>query len=384
VKRQIFEAEHEDFRGLVRAFARDHVEPHLADWNAAGQVDRSLFLTAGRLGLLGLNVPEEYGGGGVSDFRYNAILSEELSRMGATSVSMNLNAFNDLVVPYLTQLCTDEQKQRWLPDLCAGRLIAAIAMTEPGSGSDLRSMRTTLIERDGAYVLNGSKIFISNGHLADLIIVAGRTGTPDGPQGLSLVVIEDGMPGLARGRRLSKIGLDAQDTAELFFDNIEVPSANLLGEAGKAFGYLRRNLARERITAAVGAVASMHRAFDAALGYTKEREAFGQRIADFQSIKFRLAEMATEVEVARAFLDRCIMGLVDGDLSEVEAAMCKWWTTELQQTVVTRALQLHGGYGYMREYPIAQEFLDSRASTFYAGTTEIMKEIIGRSLVGRA
>jgi long-chain-acyl-CoA dehydrogenase len=381
MRREIFEAEHDDLRTMARAFVQDHVEPRLPEWEAAGQVDRGLFAAAGELGLLGFDVEEKYGGGGVDDFRYNVVLNEELTRAGATSVVMNLCGFNDLIAPYLVQLCSDEQKRRWLPDLCAGRSVAAVAMTEPGAGSDLKAITTTATLDGDDYVLNGAKTFITNGVLADLVVVAAKTDPSAGSRGISLLVVERGMTGFERGRRLHKIGLAAQDTAELFFDGVRVPRANLLGEVGAGFGYLMRNLVQERLSVSVTAVASMHRALDEALAYTKERRAFGQRIADFQTTKFTLAELATQVEVAQVFLDRCIAGHVRHDLTEVEAAMCKWWVTELQQQVVTRALQLHGGYGFMREYGIAREFMDARASTLYAGTTEIMKEIIGRSLV---
>jgi alkylation response protein AidB-like acyl-CoA dehydrogenase len=381
VNREIFESEHDELRAMARAFVKDQVEPRLPEWEAAGEVDRDLFAAAGELGLLGFDVAEEYGGGGVDDFRYNVVLNEELTRVGATSVVMNLCGFNDLIAPYLVQLCSEEQKSRWLPGLCAGRSVAAIAMTEPGAGSDLKAISTTAVPDGDGYVLNGAKTFISNGILADVVVVAAKTDPSAGSRGISLLVVERGMPGFERGRRLHKIGLAAQDTAELFFDGVRVPRANLLGEEGAAFGYLMRNLVRERMSVSVTAVASMRRALDEALAYTGDRRAFGQRIADFQAIKFTLAELATEVEVAQVFLDRCIAGHVRDELSEVEAAMCKWWVTELQQRVITRALQLHGGYGFMREYGIAREFMDARASTLYAGTTEIMKEIIGRSLV---
>ena len=383
MRRQPFEADHDDFRAMVRSFVATEVEPRLAEWDEAKQVEQDLYTKAGSLGMLGIGVPTEYGGGGVDDFRYNAVLTEELVRVGAMAVAMSLGGFNDLVVPYLLQLCTPEQMGRWMPDLCAGRRISAIAMAEPGSGSDLKSIRTTAVRDGDSYVVNGTKTFISNGLTADVVITAVTTDPSAGSHGISLLVLERGMPGFERGRRLDKIGLAAQDTAELFFDDVRVPVSNLLGEEGAAFGYLMRNLVRERLSVAVAAVASMRRAFDSALAYTTGRSIFGSRIADFQANKFTLAELATEVDIAQVFLDRCIDGHMAGTLTDVEAAMCKWWTTELQQRVISRSLQLHGGYGYMREYGIARDFIGARPSTLYAGTTEVMKEIIGRSVVGR-
>lgn len=382
MQRRIFEEEHEALRAMARAFAENYVAPQLAGWADAGQVDRALYQEAGKLGLLGFDVEEEYGGGGVRDVRYSVVLNEELTRVGATAVTMNLCGFNDLVAPYLSQLASSEQKARWLPDLCAGRAVAAIAMTEPGAGSDLKAITTTAVRDGHDYVLDGAKTFISNGILADVVIVAAKTDVTAGSRGLSLLVVERGMPGFERGRRLEKVGLAAQDTAELFFDDVRVPRANLLGREGAGFEQLRHNLVRERLCASVTAVSSMARALDLTRAHVRDRRAFGQRIADFQATKFSLAEVATEVEVAQAFVDRCIQDFVEDRLSEVEAAMCKWWVTERQQRVVSRCLQLHGGYGYLREYPIAREFLDARVGTLYAGTTEIMKEIIGRSLVG--
>jgi alkylation response protein AidB-like acyl-CoA dehydrogenase len=381
MRRDIFKSEHDDLRAMARNFAEKQVAPRLEEWASEGQVDRALFTAAGELGLLGLDVEEEYGGAGVDDFRYNVVLNEELTRIGATAVVMNLCGFNDLIAPYLVQLCDEGQKRRWLPDLCAGRSVAAIAMTEPGAGSDLKGITTTAIRDGEDFVLNGAKTFISNGILADVVVVAAKTDPSAGSRGISLLVVERGMPGFERGRRLHKVGLAAQDTAELFFDGVRVPGANLLGEEGAGFGYLMRNLVQERMSVSVTAVASMRRALDHARGHVIDRQVFGQRLADFQATKFTLAELATEVEVAQVFLDRCILDHVAGTLTDVEAAMCKWWVTERQQRVVTRALQLHGGYGYMQEYPIAREFMDARASTLYAGSTEIMKEIIGRSLV---
>jgi alkylation response protein AidB-like acyl-CoA dehydrogenase len=380
VKRHIFDTEHDEFRSTVRKFVSVEVAPRLHQWEHAGLVDREFYARAGELGLLGMEVDERFGGGGVRDFRYNLIINEELCRIGAAALVMNINGFNDLVAPYLNSLCTAEQKARWLPPLCAGETISAIAMTEPAAGSDLKMIRTSA-RRDGDhYVVNGAKTFISNGINADVVITAVSTDPEKGRRGVSLLVLERGMPGFTRGSKLGKIGLKAQDTAELFFDGVRVPAANLLGEEGAGFSYLMRNLPLERMSVAATAVASMERTLQAALDYTSERTAFGRAISDFQANRFTLAELSTEVEIARVFVDRCVSALVEDDLGPVDAAMAKWWTTELQQRVVTRCLQLYGGYGYMSEYSVARDFLDARASTIYAGTTEIMKEIIARSL----
>ncbi|HWM07227.1 MAG TPA: acyl-CoA dehydrogenase family protein [Actinophytocola sp.] len=385
MQRELFETEHDDFRDMVRAFCEREIAPRLPGWERDGIVDRGLFTQAGKLGLLGLNLEEAYGGGGVADFRYNVVLNEELTRVGAAAVTMNLNGFNDLIAPYLHALCTPEQKTRWLPGLCSGELVAAIAMTEPGTGSDLRGIRTAAV-RDGAgpdadFVLDGAKTFISNGILADVVVVAARTGDRDGRATLGLFVVERGMPGFTRGAKLDKLGLAAQDTAELFFDAVRVPASHVLGDPQAGFTYLTGNLPQERMSVAVTAVAGMRRSLTAALDHVRTRQAFGGPLTSLQTIRFTLAELATEVEVAQVFLDRCIAALVAGELTDVDAAMAKWWLTELQQRVVTRCLQLHGGYGYMREYGIARDFVDARAATLYAGTTEIMKEIIGRALV---
>ncbi|WP_285034294.1 acyl-CoA dehydrogenase family protein [Mycolicibacterium sp. lyk4-40-TYG-92] len=380
MKRHIFDTEHDEFRSTVRKFVSAEVEPRLHQWEHAGLVDRQFYARAGELGLLGIEVNERFGGGGVRDFRYNLIINEELCRIGAAALVMNINGFNDLVAPYLNSLCTAEQKARWLPPLCAGETISAIAMTEPAAGSDLKMIRTTARRNGDHYVVNGAKTFISNGINADVIITAVSTDPEKGSRGVSLLVLERGMPGFTRGSKLEKIGLKAQDTAELFFDGVRVPVANLLGEEGAGFSYLMRNLPLERMSVAATAVASMERTLQAALDYTSERTAFGRAISDFQANRFTLAELSTEVTIARVFVDRCVSALVEDDLGPVDAAMAKWWTTELQQRVVTRCLQLYGGYGYMSEYSVARDFLDARASTIYAGTTEIMKEIIARAL----
>jgi acyl-CoA dehydrogenase len=375
VRRTIFEPEHEAFRELARTFLAKEVVPHHERWEAAGVVDREVWLAAGKAGLLGFFVDEEYGGAGVRDRRYSAVFTEEAAKAGASGPAFGLH--NDIIGPYLTDLTTEEQKRRWLPGFCSGGIITAIAMTEPGAGSDLQGIRTTAVRDGDHYVLNGQKTFISNGILADLVIVVARTDPEAGHRGISLLVVERGMEGFDRGRNLEKIGQKAQDTAELFFADVRVPAANLLGEEGQGFLYLMRNLPAERLSIALAAQAAAEKVFDLTLAYCKERQAFGRPIGSFQHNRFVLAEMATELELGRTFVDRCV---AEPDLTAETAAMAKWWCTEMQKRVVDRCLQLHGGYGYMLEYPVAKAYLDSRISTIYGGTTEIMKEVIGRSL----
>ncbi|MGW0148567.1 acyl-CoA dehydrogenase family protein [Streptomyces sp. NPDC003333] len=375
----VYGPDHEAFRETVRTFLAKEVVPHHDRWEKDGVVDREVWRSAGRQGLLGLAVDEEYGGGGTGDFRYSAVLIEEFARAGASGLALSLH--NDIVGPYLTRLANDEQKRRWLPGFCDGTLITAIAMTEPGAGSDLQGIRTTATDQGDHYVLNGTKTFISNGILADLVIVVARTTPEGGAHGLSLLVVERGMEGFERGRNLDKIGQKAQDTAELFFQDVRVPKENLLGEENGAFASLMGNLAQERLAIAVGALAAAEDLLDITTRYVKEREAFGGPLARLQHIRFEIAEMATENAVTRAFLDRCVAEHSAGELDAVRASMAKWWATELNKRVVDRCLQLHGGYGYMSEYRVARAFLDSRIQTIYGGTTEIMKEIIGRSFL---
>jgi len=378
MQRTLFTPDHDAFRELARSFMDKHVVPRHAEWEKAGIVDRAVWQQAGKLGLLGTDVPEEYGGGGQADFRYNVVLVEELVRGGTTGLGFGLH--NDVVAPYLLRHTTDEQKQRWLPGFCAGDLITAIAMSEPAAGSDLQGIRTTA-RRDGdSYVVNGSKNFITNGINSDLVIVVAKTDPDKGAHGISLLMIERGMPGFERGRNLEKMGLKAQDTAELFFADVRVPAENLLGEENHGFYYLIENLPQERLGIAVVAVAACERMLELTIEYVNTRQAFGRSIGSFQNTRFLLAELTTETVIARTFVDRCITEHNAGALSVTDAAMAKWWTTELQNKVADRCVQLHGGYGYMLEYPIARAYLDSRVQTIYGGSTEIMKEIIGRSL----
>jgi alkylation response protein AidB-like acyl-CoA dehydrogenase len=376
--RAIFEPEHEAFRETVATFLDKEAVPHHEQWEKDGIVDRQVWAKAGAQGLLGLQLPEEYGGGGTPDFRYNAVVGEEMTTRGVYGCAFTL--FNDMIAPYLVASATPEQQERWFPGLCAGTTIAAIAMTEPGAGSDLQGITTRAVEEGDHYVLTGQKTFISNGILADLVVVVARTDPDAGHQGISLLVVERGMEGFERGRNLDKIGQHAQDTAELFFDHVRVPKGNLLGEPGSGFVQLMTNLAQERLSMAVSAATACEWLVETSLAYAQERTAFGRPIGKFQHTRFTIAEMATESHIARVFIDDCLARHVRGELDAKTASMAKWWTTELQNKIADRALQLHGGYGYMAEYPVARAFVNSRVGTIYGGTTEIQKEIIGRSL----
>jgi alkylation response protein AidB-like acyl-CoA dehydrogenase len=376
--RTLFTAEHEQFRQAVRRFVQKEVAPYYDQWEQDGCVTRALWQKAGAQGLLGVNLPEAYGGGQADDFRYSAVVIEELMHANAPGVGFSLHS--DVAAPYIVAYGTAEQKARWLPGIAAGELILAIAMTEPSAGSDLAAVRTTARREGDVYILNGQKTFITNGLLSDLVIVVAKTDPDAGRKGISLLVVERPMAGFRRGRKLEKIGLHAQDTAELFFDNVAVPAANLLGEEGKGFAYLMSNLPQERLTIAIKAVAACEFGLAVTTQYCRERTAFGHPIGSFQASRFALAEMQTETQIARVFVDRCIEELNAGQLSSETAAMAKWWTTELEGRVLDRCLQLHGGYGYMLEYPIARAYLDARVQRIYGGTNEIMKEIIGRSL----
>jgi alkylation response protein AidB-like acyl-CoA dehydrogenase len=356
------------------------IVPHHLDWERARSVPRELFVEAGRLGFLAIAAPEEYGGGGVDDFRYNQILAEEMQFAGVNASGLGIGLHNDVCLPYFLRYGTEEQKARWLPGIASGELITAVAMSEPEVGSDLGSMRTSAILDGDTYVVNGAKTFITNGINADLVITAVKTDPSRRHDGISLLVLERGMDGFQRGRNLEKLGQHAQDTAELFFSDVPVPVENLLGAEGTGFAQLVDNLPQERLSIAVSAVAAARAALDMTLEYVKERTAFGSPIGSFQNSRFVLAEAATEIEVAQTFVDRCVMAHNAGELSASEAAMAKMHTTELQKRVVDACLQLHGGYGYMLEYPIARAYVDARVTSIYGGTTEIMKEIIGRSL----
>ena len=381
MQRSLFTEEHHLFRDSWRRFVEKEIAPHHEHWQQEGIVPRGLFLAAGANGFLGMAVPEHLGGGGVDDFRYNLVISEELQRAGVAGSGLGLTLQNDICLPYFLHLTNDEQKERWLPGICSGEIITAVAMTEPGVGSDLAGMKSTAVRDGDTYIVNGSKTFITTGINADVVITAVKTDPTLRHKGMSLLVLERGMEGFERGRNLEKVGLHAQDTAELFFNDVRVPASNLLGETeGQGFLNLVANLPQERLSIAVSAVAAARQALEWTLAYCKDREAFGQPIGTFQNSRFWLAEMATEVTIAETFIDQCVLALNAGTLTSEEAAMAKWWCTELQLRVVDRGVQLHGGYGYMIEYPIARAYVDARIQTIYGGTTEIMKEIIGRSL----
>ncbi len=381
MQRTLFNDDHDLFRSTVRDFVAKEITPNVERWESAGIVDRDLFLKAGEAGLLGMAIPEAHGGGGTEDFRFNQVLHEELQAAGAGGAGLGITLETDVVLPYLLRLTDDDQKQRWLPGVASGETIIAIAMTEPGIGSDLASMTTTAVRDGDVYRVNGSKTFITNGINADLVVVAVKTDPSQRHKGMSLLVVERGAEGFQRGRNLAKVGLHSQDTAELFFDDVEVPVTNLLGGTeGQGFVHLVQNLPQERLSIALSAVAGAQAAFDWTLEYTRERTAFGQPVASFQNSRFALAEMRTEIDIAQVFVDRCVEALNAGELTAVEAAEVKWWTTEMHKRVVDTCVQLHGGYGYMTEYPIGRAYADVRISTIYGGTTEIMKEIIGRDL----
>ncbi|WP_067704829.1 acyl-CoA dehydrogenase family protein [Nocardia jejuensis] len=378
MERTLFEPEHDLFRESFRKFLEQHVAPHHEEWEQAGVVDRSVWLEAGKQGYLGTAVPEEYGGGGVKDFRYNAVVTEEVTRGMYSGLGFGLH--NDVIAPYLLDLANEEQKQRWLPGFCSGEIITAIAMTEPGTGSDLQGIKTRAVRDGDDWVLNGSKTFITNGINADIVIVVAQTDPEKGAMGFSLLVVERGMPGFERGRNLDKIGLKAQDTAELSFSDVRVPAKNLLGTEGMGFVHLMQNLPQERLSIAVMAAAAMESCLDLTIQYVRDRKAFGKPIGAQQNTRFVLAELATKTTAVRVFTDHCIALLNQEKLSVEDAAKAKWWSTEEQLDLITKCLQLYGGYGYMREYPIAKAYMDARVQTIYGGTTEIMKEIIGRSL----
>jgi len=380
MERNIFEPEHHEFRSTARSFFDTVCVPHADEWEARGYSDRDAWIEAGKLGLLGWEMPEEYGGAGIIDFRFNAIMTEEFWLSGA--VGLGLGVSNDILSGYFRDLTTDEQKERWLPGFISGEHVTAIAMSEPGAGSDLAGMKTTA-RRDGDdYVLNGTKTFISNGMLADLIVVACRTD-PDADKphrGISLLVIEEGMPGFTRGRKLDKIGQKSADTAELSFEEVRVPAGNLLGEQNRGFYHLMRNLPAERLGIAIHAVAQARRAVNLTEQYARDRTAFGQPIGTFQVNRHALAQMHTELDVMQIYVDRCITAVNAGELTADEAAGAKWWTTEAQWRILDRCLQMYGGYGYINEYEIARLWRDSRVQRIYGGTNEIMLDIVGRGL----
>ncbi|MCW5750829.1 MAG: acyl-CoA dehydrogenase family protein [Alphaproteobacteria bacterium] len=375
--RTVFAGEHEEFRGHVRKFVEREILPHREEWEKAGQISRDAWLKAGEAGLLCPTMPEAYGGAG-ADRLYSAVIIEELARSFSSGPGFTLHS--DIVAPYILRYGSEEQKQTWLPRMAKGEVIGAVAMTEPGAGSDLQGIKTTAIRDGNELVINGQKTFITNGYLSDLVIVVTKTDPKLGARGISLVLVEADRPGFTKGRKLKKIGLKAQDTSELFFDNVRVPPSNMLGEEGKGFAYLMQELAWERMQIAIRNAAVAEAALEETLTYTRQRKAFGRAIADFQHSRFKLAEIRTEVQIGRVFVDHCLSLLMQGELDDATAAMAKLWLSELSGRVIDQCLQLHGGYGYMWEYPIARAWADARVQRIFGGTSEIMKEIIARTI----
>jgi len=377
MRRAIFEPEHEALRATARNFFEKECAPRREEWASQGHVDRWAWTRAGELGLLCFDVPEEFGGAGVEDWRYNAVVAEEAARC---NTGLGLVLQNDVVAPYLLTLATEEQKKRWLPGLVTGELISAIAMSEPSAGSDLARIATSAKWDGSDWILNGSKTFITSGILADMILVVCKTDPDAGHKGFSILVVEADMPGFSRGKKLDKIGNRGSDTAELFFSDVRVPAENLLGEQGQGFYYLMRNLAQERLGIAVNAAAAAERAYEITLEYAKAREIYGKPLGTLQANRFSLVEIDTKLKVTRAFVDNCIQAALAGELTPEEAAAAKWWATELQWEITDRCMQLYGGYGYINEYEIATLWKDARVQRLYGGTTEVMKDLIGRSL----
>jgi alkylation response protein AidB-like acyl-CoA dehydrogenase len=378
--RTIFTDEHDDLRASFGRYLDAEIVPNYEQWESDGRIPRAVLRRAGELGFLGFSVPEEFGGTGTDDFRFNSVINEEAARRGLAAFALAVTMQNDVALPYYTELCTPEQQARWLPGIVTGELILAIAMSEPGTGSDLQRITTRAVRDGEHYVVNGAKTFITNGLNAELVITAVRTGSTGTHRDISLLIVEDGTPGFARGRNLSKLGQHAQDTAELFFEDARVPVANLIGGEGEGFRHMTRNLAQERLSIAVGSVAAARGALERTLQYVTERTAFGRPVGTFQNSRFELARAATEIEVAQAFVDRCLEAAAAGTLTPEHAAMAKYWCSEAQGRVIDTCLQMHGGYGYMTEYQIARDYADARISRIYGGTSEIMREVIGRSL----
>ena len=377
IERTVFGEQHEQFRDTVRKFLDKEVAPHHADWEEQGYVDRSVWTKAGANGLLCLSMPEQYGGSD-ADRLYSVVMFEEIARAGFTGLGFGLH--NEIVAPYILRYGNEAQKERYLPAMARGEIVGAIAMSEPAAGSDLQGIRSTAQDVGDHFVLNGSKTFITNGWHADLVIVVAKTDPSAGAKGTSLLLVERGMPGFEKGKRLKKVGMQAQDTSELFFDNVKVPKSNLLGDVNRGFIYLMQELPWERLQIAISGIAAAQAAIDWTMDYTKERKAFGTTVASFQTTRFKLAELQTEVQVARVFVDRCTELLLEGKLDTATASMAKYWCSDLQCKVIDECVQLHGGYGYMWEYPIARAWADARVQRIYGGTNEIMKEVVARSI----
>lgn len=378
-----YDADHEAFRASVREFVNREVTPNLDRWEEERSTGRIVWKAAGAQGILGIRIPEEFGGGGAADYRFRCVVQEELARVGAAALASAFSINEDIVASYLTTFGTTEQKQAWLPGMAEGSTVASIALSEPAAGSDLRGMKTTAVRDGDAWVINGAKTFITSGFSSDVVLAAARTGEKEGRPQLSLILVPTDTPGFARGQKLRKLGLHAQDTAEIAFSDVRVPLSNLVGEEGRGFHHLTAQLPLERLSIAWRALVAAEAALEWTLQYTSERKAFGQRIIDFQNTRFTLAEMTTEVDITRSFLQQSILAYNDGTFDATLGAKAKWWTTELQKRVTDRCLQLFGGYGYMDEYPISRAYADARVQTIVGGTTEIMKEIIGRDLATR-
>lgn len=379
MRRPIYHAEHEEFRASIRAFGARHLTPHLARFAADHAVDRHAWLEVGRQGLLGLQVPEEYGGGGAGDYRFTAVLCEELGRL-APGLASTFGIHHYVVASYLVELTTEQQRRRWLPGFCTGELITGLAMTEPSGGSDVAALRTTAVRDDDHWVLNGSKTFITNGSIADLVIVAARTSPEKRAKGITLFAVEADTPGFEPGRSLDKVGQLESDTAELFFTDARIPAENVIGVVDQGFVHMMERLPQERLGAAANNIGHATAVLEQTLTYVKERHAFGQPIGSHQHNKFLLADLATRIDVTQAYVDQCVAAHCAGELSPTDAAKAKLWSSEVQNSVIDSCLQLHGGYGYMRETPVARAWMDARITPIWAGTNEIMKEIIGRDL----
>jgi len=379
MKRTIYTEDHEAFRASARAWLDREVRPRLDEFIEAKAIPRDIWISAGKQGFLGLEIPEAFGGSAAGDYRFNAVLSEELSRVSA-AMSSCLGIHADIVAPYLADLCTEDQKERWLPRFCTGELVTAIGMTEPSGGSDLAALKTTAVQDGDSWVVNGSKTFITNGYSADMVVVAARTTPGSGAKGITLFGIEADTPGFSRGRKLDKVGQTESDTSELFFDNVRVPAANIIGELNLGFIHMMERLPQERLGAAVSNIAHAAGIFEETLAYIKERKAFGQPVGSFQYNKFLAAELLTKLEVSQAYIDQCVLAFNAGDLTAVDAAKAKWWSAQVQNEVIDACVQLYGGYGYMNEYRVARAWRDARVTKIWAGSNEIMKELIGRDL----
>lgn len=379
MQRTIFQAEHDEFRSAVATYLQRSVTPNMEHYIENRLIDREAWYEAGKQGFLGLEVPDEYGGSFAGDYRFNTVAIEEMSKV-SVGLNSSLQIHADICAPYLVDLGTEELKTRLLPDFCAGQKVAGIGMTEAGGGTDLAALKTTAVPDGDSWVINGSKTFITNGYTADILIVAARTSPEKGARGISLFVVEEGMPGFERGRKLDKAGQHEADTAELFFHDVRVPAENLLGEVDSGFIYMMERLPQERIGCALSNLAHAKQAFLETIEYAQQRQAFGKPIGSFQHLRFVLAEQATKLDVTQSFMDECVMAKVNGDFTATDAAKAKWWTSQVQNDVIDACVQIFGGYGYMTEYRISRAWQDARVTKIWAGSNEIMKELIGREL----